>query len=44
MSINETGIIPDIEIKRGYEQYEASGVDNQLEKAKEVLTMLIEKK
>jgi C-terminal processing protease CtpA/Prc len=44
VSINETGIIPDIEIPWEYEQYEASGIDNQLEKAKEVLTTLIEKK
>jgi carboxyl-terminal processing protease len=35
--VNGTGIIPDIEIERNAEVYQASGVDVQLEKAKERL-------
>jgi hypothetical protein len=34
---------PDIEILRDAEAYQESRYDNQLEKAKEVLTSLIEK-
>jgi carboxyl-terminal processing protease len=41
MSIDGTGIIPDIEVVWDFETYQASGIDNQLEKAKEVLIMSI---
>ena len=43
-SIDEVGINPDIELQRDYETYQLSGIDNQLEKAKKVLTTLIEQR
>ena len=39
MSINQTGIIPDMQIPRDYELYQESGIDNQLEKAVELLVL-----
>lgn len=41
VSINGTGVIPNIEIQWDYETYQASGTDNQLEKAKEELLKII---
>jgi carboxyl-terminal processing protease len=41
VNVNGTGVLPDVEVERDYETYQASGVDNQLEKAKETLIKLI---
>jgi carboxyl-terminal processing protease len=41
VNVNGTGILPDVEIQREYELYAKKQIDNQLEKAKEVLFTLI---
>lgn len=42
-SINQTGVLPDIEVLRDSKEYQENRYDTQLEKAKEVLINLIQK-
>jgi carboxyl-terminal processing protease len=42
ITINGTGMLPDVEVERDYEAYQASGFDNQLEEARKTLKELIE--
>jgi carboxyl-terminal processing protease len=41
VNVTGTGVIPNVEIKRNYELYTQKKIDNQLEKAKELLFTLI---
>jgi carboxyl-terminal processing protease len=41
VSINGTGVLPDVEVQWYHETYQTDGTDNQLEKAKEELLNLI---
>jgi carboxyl-terminal processing protease len=41
ISVDGTGVVPNIEVKREYEAYQASGIDNQLEEGKKVLGELL---
>lgn len=42
VNVSGTGLIPDIEVKRDAELYDASQIDNQLERAKEELFTLMD--
>lgn len=43
MNINTTGIVPDVVVEFDTDAYLDKAIDNQLEKAKEVLSKMIKK-